>query len=40
MRQFIFLLGEGVEALDDDEHIVDADPEEEEGEDAGARFNC
>ena len=28
------MLGEGVEALDDDEHVVDADPEEEEGQHA------
>ena len=34
MRELLLLLGEGVEALDDDEHVVDADPEEEEGEDA------
>ena len=34
VRELLFLLGESVEALDDDEHVVDADPEEEEGEDA------
>ena len=28
------MLGERVEALDDDEHVVDADPEEEEGQHA------
>ena len=32
--ELLLLLGESVEALDDDEHVVDADPEEEEGEDA------
>ena len=28
------MLGEGVEALDDDEHVVDADPEQQEGQHA------
>ena len=32
MRELLLLLGESVEALDDDEHVVDPNPEQEEWE--------